>query len=294
MEKSDVAHTMGMHSTGNVGKGLLCVGLGVRHRYIAAVNIGTAVRRNTCERTHMQKSDPDSVAVRRSGTHDAIGQSRTGTSRGGDDTSLVVLGEINEQLEILGRECRDHFDRTRSQFLEMAVRIAAAKDLLTKNGGRGSEYPKWLARHLPEIDQKTADRWAAVARAFKLKLDTLSTFVPLAKNFKVTALYQLAGPSVPEAARQEAIEQAKANKPITPGIAAEYVQKHTKIQYLRVENVGSHSGFPKHPTKRLFRKAIQLQAGTIRIAILHEDFRQALTEALGALNQAESETPSPL
>ncbi len=191
---------------------------------------------------------------------------------------------VNGTLEQLGRECREHLDQTQEHILHVAVRIAAAKEMLTKSGGRGSEFPRWLARHLPEMHQKTADRLASIAKAFHLKPDNLSSFLATADNFRLTALYELSNPSASDAAREEALSKANSGTLITLGVASELVKKHQVVEYVSATvSPNTNRPAPDAPVEKsnkTFQKTISLPAGNVTVSINHDDVGQALKEAL--------------
>lgn len=191
----------------------------------------------------------------------------------------VTEQDANVRLHELGQQFREYLEGAKHHFIDMAVVLAAAKAEVGR-AGCDSGFPAWLAEHAPELDRKTVDRLVSIATAFRLNTDNVSTFKPLAERFRLTALYQLSGENVPEKARTEALAGAEAGRTVTLADAKELIEKNTITSYLK-----SGNGRAKKPRTKTYRRTIALPAGKIQLAINHEDYRQALTEALDLVDE---------
>jgi len=110
-------------------------------------------------------------------------------------------------------EIRERMKRTAQDIIEIGERLILVK---TKIGhGR---FGVWLKAEFGLTDQ-TARNFMNVAEAFKSQIILDLTFSP-------TALVALAGPSVPQEARDEAIASATNGQAITVAKAKEIVAKH--------------------------------------------------------------------
>ncbi len=113
-------------------------------------------------------------------------------------------------------EIRTLMKRTAQNIIEVGQKLIEVKDKL----GHG-RFGDWLNSEF-DWDERTARRFMTVADRFSNKSDNLSDI-----NFAPSALYILAAPSTPKAAREEAISRAKAGEPITYTMAKEIKQKYT-------------------------------------------------------------------
>lgn len=188
---------------------------------------------------------------------------------------------IDQRLHELGHASREHFEGLKSHYLELAICILEAKLLLTHNGGRSSGFPRWLADHLPAMERKTADRLASIAEAFAVNADNVSTFRQISDRFRLTALYRLAAPGVPEEARAAAIAAAQAGETIGVARATEIVEAFQVSEYQAV--AVRHNRADRTSRTDTHTKTIDLPAGTVALSINHDDFARALREALHEL-----------
>jgi len=115
-------------------------------------------------------------------------------------------------------EIRVLMKRTVESIVEIGQRLTAVKQRLEY--GR---FGTWLEVEF-NWDERTAQRFMNVVTEFGNYGDKLSEM-----NFAPSALYLLAAPSTPEAARSEAITRAKAGEPITYTAAKAIKQKYTPL-----------------------------------------------------------------
>lgn len=110
-------------------------------------------------------------------------------------------------------EIRERIKRAASDIFAIGERLIAIKTRL----GHG-HFGAWLRDEF-DWDERTAQRYMAVAERFKS--DTVSDL-----RFGTKALYALSAPTVPEAARVEAVTRAEAGEEITHKTAQELIAKH--------------------------------------------------------------------
>ena len=110
-------------------------------------------------------------------------------------------------------EIRDRIKRTREDIIEIGERLIEVKERL----GHG-RFGEWLKTEFDWTD-RTALNFMNVAEAFKSE-----KFSDL--NIAPSALYALSAPSVPESARQEAIERASNGERVGHKEAKEIKERH--------------------------------------------------------------------
>lgn len=113
-------------------------------------------------------------------------------------------------------EIRGLMKRTVESIFEIGQRLITVKKRL----GHG-RFGSWLETEF-DWDERTARRFMSVAENLKNKSDTVTD-----GNFAPSALYILAAPSTPEAARDEAFARAKAGESITKKAAKEIQRKYS-------------------------------------------------------------------
>lgn len=109
-------------------------------------------------------------------------------------------------------EIRTLMRRTAQGIVEVGQKLIEVKEKL----GHG-RFLDWLEAEF-EWTHETARRFMTVAQQFGQS--------PHVVEFALTALYILAAPSLPEAAREEAIARAKAGEPITYTVAKEIKKRY--------------------------------------------------------------------
>lgn len=117
-------------------------------------------------------------------------------------------------------EIRVLMKRTVESIFEIGQRLLTVKKRL----GHG-RFGSWLETEF-DWDDRTARRFMSVAENLKGKLDTVTE-----TNFAPSALYILAAPSTPEAARDEAFARARAGESITKKAARDIRQKYASPQF---------------------------------------------------------------
>lgn len=134
--------------------------------------------------------------------------------------------------------------------------------------GRNSKYGAWLQRYLPAFDRKTLDRWRTAYEKFAplVKQEIETGCLDYFNHFQLTAVYDLCISTVTEQQRREALCLAKAGVQIGTEQVAQILRPPT-----------SEGEMP-------FQRTISLPAGQVLISINHDDFRQALQEAIWELD----------
>lgn len=134
------------------------------------------------------------------------------------------------------------------------------------------EWLPWLRDEFGWSDQ-TANRYMQVARAFQ---------IPHSEGFRAltidaTALYALAAPDVPQAARDEAIERAETDEQISKADADAMIAKaeHTITLQLRAAFQREQTERDKAAEKSLARAAKQYASDTTKLAAEIERIKAA-------------------
>ena len=133
-------------------------------------------------------------------------------------SEAVEASENQHRLVVLANDTRTRIKRGTLDIYHIGANLLEAQSLL----GHGDFLP-WIATEF-DMSQSSAYRFMEVGRAFQDKLPNLGNF-----EIAASALYQLASPSTPEAARNEALELAASGEVITAGKAKEILEKHTPV-----------------------------------------------------------------
>lgn len=123
-----------------------------------------------------------------------------------DQETRIVVQQRTGEIKTLVR-------RTAQGVMEIGDKLIEVKDRL----GHG-KFGYWLGQEFGWSD-RTARNFMAVARQFKTEIISDLDFAP-------SALIALSGATVPEAARQEAVEQAASGQPVTVKAAKQIIAKH--------------------------------------------------------------------
>jgi hypothetical protein len=143
---------------------------------------------------------------------------------------------------------------------------------LHQTRGRASKYGNWLKTYLPTFERKTLDRWRIAYEKFaplvgeEMQTPCLDYF----NAFELSSIYALCRNSVTDDHRLCAMEKAKSGEAIDKRVLAKILP--TKSDH----------------STALYRKHFSLPAGNITITINHDDFRQALTEAIWEIDNPPS------
>lgn len=124
-----------------------------------------------------------------------------------------LAGGVATEVARRTREIKELTRRAADDIVRIGNELAAVKAALPHG-----QFGVWLHAEFAWTE-RTARNMMRVAERF-----TSATVADL--EFAPTALYLLSADDVPEAARQEAVQQAKAGKPVTPAAARAIVEKH--------------------------------------------------------------------
>lgn len=164
--------------------------------------------------------------------------------------------------------------KAQESLIDIGQRLAAVKELLPHG-----QFSEWCQVEF-DMSQRTAQRMMAVADAFGGKSDTVSLLSD-------SALYLLAGPSVPEEARQEVIAEAQATgqSPTKAQVQAVIDQhKPAPPSYASVWEIQSQVGsvintrWPDGKHSATWISAMRAAARTTGSALMH-DVEEALEQA---------------
>jgi hypothetical protein len=136
-------------------------------------------------------------------------------------------------------EIRGLMKRTVESIFEIGQRLIVVKERL----GHG-RFGSWLETEF-DWDERTARRFMSVAENLKNKSDTVSEI-----NLAPSALYILAAPSTPDAARDEAFARAKAGESITKKTANSIKQKYISPA-AKLESAKEVRSMPQLPSAAL-------------------------------------------
>lgn len=123
-----------------------------------------------------------------------------------DPETRIVVQQRTSEIKAIARQ-------TAQGVLDIGAKLTEVKDRL----GHG-RFGYWLDLEFGWSD-RTARSFMAAARSFKSEIISDLSIAP-------TALVMLASPSVPEAARQEAIQQATSGQPVTVKQARQIIDQH--------------------------------------------------------------------
>lgn len=135
------------------------------------------------------------------------------------ESDRTAVMDATARIKANGRRAIELARRGRQSILEMGRDLIQVKAVLPHG-----QFGDWCETEFKEefgLSQKTAERMMNTAQAFGDKFDTVA-------NLSDSAMYLLAAPSVPEAARAEVITQAQAQgKSPTKAQVNESIKRHT-------------------------------------------------------------------
>jgi hypothetical protein len=185
------------------------------------------------------------------------------------EARVQKLAGVTDEEHELGLTLQTEIPGTVERVLAVGRNLASAHESLCRPG-RSSTYAEFCTHYLPSIDRKTLDRWRLAYVNFNVLLgDGESEYgqaCPYSENIRLTALYRLSATDVTDSDRKTAVDAAKNGKIVDVKLAAAIVGKKSQVS-----------------SDKKFRKKISLPAGHITLAINHQDWKQALSEALGEL-----------
>ena len=145
-----------------------------------------------------------------------------------------LAGGVATEVARRTREIKALTQRAAADIVTIGDELAAVKAALPHG-----QWGTWLRVEFC-WSEPTAQRMMRVAEKFKTVTVTDLEFSP-------TALYLLSSDDVPEAARAEAVTEAKAGKPVTPAKAKEIVARHSTAP-------GFPKGYAPHGTGKKAKK----------------------------------------
>ncbi len=180
-----------------------------------------------------------------------------------DGAKLDASG-FDEEDRRRGRELRKHIGLTILKAIFVVGRLCceAHEKLASRKAvrGRGSLYGEWTRTFAPGIDPKPLGRVRLAYIVFApLICKQIGTECPdFIEDFDISAIYLLCRSSFTLEDRMRAIGLARSGEKITAKSIATSMARASELH----------------------RKVISLPTGTVRIAINHNDFVQALREAI--------------
>lgn len=133
----------------------------------------------------------------------------------GFDYEMIANKITRKEVKHHETEIKKCFTEAHCKLINAGIHLANVKNLLEHG-----LFMDWV-NQVFGMEYRTAKRYMEVAENFPI-IDNLSIM-----NFQKSALYALAAPSIPEEAREEAIEIAQAGEIVTHAKAKEIVAKHT-------------------------------------------------------------------
>lgn len=127
---------------------------------------------------------------------------------------------LSPKLEEIAIKIDAHGKAAIENILTVGKLLCEAREVLPAN----NEFGEWREKRLPWITQKLSERWVNV---YKNGGENL-----LRHNVATTVLYELTAPSVPDSAREEAME----HESLTVKQSKELVQAHKDLEDLKAEN----------------------------------------------------------
>jgi hypothetical protein len=137
-----------------------------------------------------------------------------------------LVGDAADKVRSSAEKIRRTVQKTIEDIIQVGQELMAVKEAV----GHGHFGP-WLRAEFGWTE-RTAQNFMNVAEQFGPKAKLISDF-----TIQPTAAYLLAAPSVPEKAREAAVERAEAGEEITTGVAKEIIAKLRKRAARRTRTV---------------------------------------------------------
>jgi Protein of unknown function (DUF3102) len=119
---------------------------------------------------------------------------------------------VADKVRSIAVRVREKVKKTLEDIIEIGNDLLAVKEALPHG-----QFVPWLKAEFG-WGERMAQNFMGVAERFGAKSEIIADL-----NIQPTAAYLLAGPSVPDDARQKAVERAEAGEQITPAVAKEIV-----------------------------------------------------------------------
>jgi len=147
-------------------------------------------------------------------------------------THAEVIDPKRERLAVLAEDTRTRMKRSALDIYHIGANLLEAQNLLAHG-----EFLGWIKAEFG-MSKSSAYRFMDVGRAFQDKLPKMGSL-----EIAASALYLLASPETPNAARNEALELAGTGETISPNKARKIIEKHTSVA-AEVEAKGESLGMP--------------------------------------------------
>jgi hypothetical protein len=125
--------------------------------------------------------------------------------------------EKQQRLTTLAEDTRRRLKRSAMDIYHIGFNLLEAQNI-TEHG----EFLPWLRQEFG-MGKTSAYEFIHVAKAFESKIPIIGNMI---NNITPTALYKLSAPSTSEAARDEAINLAKAGEVVDPDVAKNLIRKY--------------------------------------------------------------------
>jgi len=163
--------------------------------------------------------------------------------------------EQQQRLATLAEDTRRRLKRSAMDIYCIGLNLLEAQNIIEHG-----EFLSWLRQEFG-MSKTSAYEFINVAKAFKSKFPIIGN---LFNNITPTALYKLAAPSTPTAARDEAIDLVKAGEVVDPDVAKNLINKYKpyKVQGRKQQQPSSIS--PKTNTNQV-ETLVAPKTGTVEI-----------------------------
>jgi hypothetical protein len=170
------------------------------------------------------------------------------------------------RLETIAVEVEANVAVAAERILVTGKLLCEARELLPSNQAFGA----WREERLPWLTSRIAQHWM---NAWENGGEGL-----LRNNFATTAIYQLTAPSVPESAREEAIERAQAGESITVQQAKEIAALHKQIELAKQQLAAAEPSLDDliPELRRLHTSGDIPQRTALEFSKLHQDVQRGV------------------
>ncbi|MHC5761054.1 helix-turn-helix domain-containing protein [Nostoc sp.] len=150
--------------------------------------------------------------------------------------------EKQQHLATLAEDTRRRPKRSAIDIYYIGLNLLEAQNITEHD-----EFIAWLRQEFG-MGKTSAYKFIYVAKAFKSKIPILGNLI---NNITLTALYKLAAPSTPEAARDEAIDILKAGEVLKPDVVKNLIKKYRIPKTVKKEQYKASLNSPQRYTNQL-------------------------------------------